>query len=87
MTDLHHPPRSAARRRKSVAAPVQKSSAMPLATPTATPSSPHPQPIDVQVQIGGRWIAGQALTRRDDEILVSHHGHLVWVDEQQVRTP
>jgi hypothetical protein len=84
MTDLHHPPKPAARRRKSVAAPVQKSSAMPLATPTATPT---PHPIDVQVRIGGRWIAGQALTRRDGEVLVSHHGHLVWVDQQQVRTP
>jgi hypothetical protein len=61
---------------------------MPLATPTATPTvTPTPHPIDVQVRIGGRWIAGQALTRRDGEVLVSHHGHLVWVDQQQVRTP
>ncbi len=44
----------------------------------------------VQVRIGGRWIAGQELGRRTgsagvDEVLVSHHGHLVWVDEQSVR--
>jgi hypothetical protein len=27
------------------------------------------------------------LTRRDGEVLVSHHGHLVWVDQEKVRTP
>ena len=57
---------------------------MPVATPTA-------QPVDVHVRIGGRWIAGQALSQRSGptggEVLISHHGHLVWVDQQQVRTP
>ncbi|WP_232828728.1 hypothetical protein [Kribbella monticola] len=53
---------------------------MPVATSPA-------RPVDVQVRIGGRWIAGQALSHRDDEILVSHHGHLVWVNQQSVRTP
>ncbi|MDX6239717.1 MAG: hypothetical protein QOG10_4532 [Kribbellaceae bacterium] len=47
-------------------------------------------PVAVQVRIGERWIAGQALARRTDqgggvEVLLSHHGHLVWVDQQQVR--
>ncbi|MFC5265026.1 hypothetical protein [Kribbella sp. VKM Ac-2568] len=57
---------------------------MPVAT------SPRPdttRPEAVQVHIGGRWIAGQALARRSGEVLVSHHGHLVWVDQQSVRTP
>jgi hypothetical protein len=50
------------------------------------------EPVAVQVRIGDRWIAGQALSRRTDpggsgEVLVSHHGHLVWVDQQQVRLP
>jgi len=53
---------------------------MPVASPTA-------RPVDVQVRIGGRWIAGQALTHRANEVLVSHHGHLVWVDQQLVRMP
>lgn len=48
------------------------------------------RPVAVQVRIGGRWIAGQELGRRTgtagaDEVLVSHHGHLVWVDQQSVR--
>lgn len=45
----------------------------------------------VHVHIGGRWIAGQAITQRNGptggEVLVSHHGHLVWVDRTQVRVP
>ncbi|MGW6278834.1 hypothetical protein [Kribbella sp. NPDC055071] len=58
---------------------------MPVATSPA-------QSIAVQVRIGGRWIAGQELGRRSgttgaDEVLVSHHGHLVWVDQQLVRQP
>lgn len=57
---------------------------MPVATPTA-------QPVDVHVRIGGRWIAGQALSERSgpagSEVLISHHGHLVWVDQEQVRRP
>jgi hypothetical protein len=58
---------------------------MPVATAPARPTA-------VQVRIGGRWIAGQELGRRSgtsgaDEVLVSHHGHLVWIDEQSVREP
>jgi hypothetical protein len=55
------------------------------------PVAPSPaRPIAVQILIGGRWIAGQELGRRTgkagaDEILVSHHGHLVWIDQRQVR--
>ncbi|MGY4772689.1 hypothetical protein ACXC9Q_37765 [Kribbella sp. CWNU-51] len=61
---------------------------MPVA-PTRTRTVPA-RPTAVQVRIGGRWIAGQELGRRTgaagaDEVLVSHHGHLVWVDEQSVR--
>jgi hypothetical protein len=82
MTDLHHHPIPAVRRRKSVSAPVQKSGAMPVATPVR-PTSARPE--EVQVQLGGRWIAGQALAHRSGEVLVSHHGHLVWVDQQSVR--
>jgi hypothetical protein len=83
MTDLHHHPK--ARRHSVPSAPVQKKSgAMPVAT------APAQATTDVQVRIGGRWIAGQALGRRSgtagaDEVLVSHHGHLVWVDQQSVR--
>ena len=60
--------------------------------PTKTVAPPVPDPTAVHVHIGGRWIAGQAITRRTDptgggEVLVSHHGHLVWVDQQQVRVP
>jgi len=84
MTDLKHYPK-AVRRHIPVAAPVQKSgAAMPVATPTAPP-------VDVHVRIGGRWIAGQALSERSgpagSEVLISHHGHLVWVDQEQVRLP
>ena len=84
MTDLHHHPVNAVRRRQSVTAPVQKSGAMPVAT-SARPSSTRPEAV--HVHIGGRWIAGQALARRGSEVLVSHHGHLVWVDQQSIRTP
>lgn len=46
-------------------------------------------PVAVQVHIGERWIAGAALTDRrgpaGTEVLVSHHGHLIWVDQQEVR--
>ena len=81
MTDLQHHPRAV--RRHPVTAPVQKSDAMPVAT------SPV-RPVAVQVRIGGRWIAGQEVGRRTgaagaDEVLVSHHGHLVWVDQQSIR--
>ncbi|MEU4183872.1 hypothetical protein [Micrococcus luteus] len=85
MTDLQHHP-SAARHHPIPSAPVQKKSgAMPVATAPARPTA-------VQVRIGGRWIAGQELGRRTgtagaDEVLVSHHGHLVWVDQQSVREP
>jgi hypothetical protein len=84
MADLHPPTKPPVRRRKSVAAPAQNAGAMPVAT------SPRPATTRaeaVQVHIGGRWIAGQALTRRSGQVLVSHHGHLVWVDQQSVRTP
>ncbi len=57
---------------------------MPVVTP-ARPSSARPE--SVHVKLGGRWIAGQALARRSGEVLVSHHGHLVWVDQEAVRTP
>ena len=82
MTDLQHHPR-AVRRHPTSSAPVQKSGAMPVATSPARPTA-------VQVRIGGRWIAGQELGRRTgtagaDEVLVSHHGHLVWVDQRSVR--
>lgn len=47
-------------------------------------------PVAVQVHIGELWIAGEALNGRvgpagGPEVLVSHHGHLVWVDQQEVR--
>jgi hypothetical protein len=82
MTDLQHHP--SAVRRHPVTAPVRKSDAMSVAT------SPV-RPVAVQVRIGGRWIAGQEVGRRTgaagaDEVLVSHHGHLVWVDHQSVRS-
>ncbi|MDX6279978.1 MAG: hypothetical protein QOH03_1049, partial [Kribbellaceae bacterium] len=54
----------------------------------ATPVRPtNARPESVQVKLGGRWIAGQALAQRSGEVLVSHHGHLVWVDQQSVRKP
>lgn len=84
MTDLHHHTVPAVRRRKSVTAPVQKSGAMPVVT-SARPTSARPEAV--HVHLGGRWIAGQALAWRGGEVLVSHHGHLVWVDQQSVRTP
>ncbi|MDX6264975.1 MAG: hypothetical protein QOH84_6663 [Kribbellaceae bacterium] len=84
MTDLHHHPIPAGRRRKSVSAPVQKSGAMSVATPVRATNA---RPESVQVKLGGRWIAGQALAQRSGEVLVSHHGHLVWVDQQSVRKP
>jgi hypothetical protein len=64
---------------------------MPVATSPAR-NTAAAQSIAVQVRIGGRWIAGQELGRRPgtaggDEVLVSHHGHLVWVDQQSVRRP
>jgi len=82
MTELQHHP--SAVRRHPVTAPVQKSDAMSVATSPA-------RPVAVQVRIGGRWIAGQEVGRRTgaagaDEVLVSHHGHLVWVDHQSVRS-
>ncbi|WP_203590714.1 hypothetical protein [Streptomyces sp. SID13031] len=57
---------------------------MSVATPVRPASS---RPEAVQVQLGGRWIAGQALAQRSGEVLVSHHGHLVWVDQHSVRKP
>jgi len=84
MTDLHHHPVPAVRRRKTVSAPVQKSGAMPVVTP-ARPANARSEAV--HVKLGGRWIAGQALARRGGEVLVSHHGHLVWVDQHSVRTP
>ncbi|WP_328333114.1 hypothetical protein OHA70_15740 [Kribbella sp. NBC_00382] len=53
-----------------------------------TPVRPtNARPESVQVKLGGRWIAGQALAQRSGEVLVSHHGHLVWVDQQSIRKP
>ncbi|TDD55444.1 hypothetical protein E1263_26215 [Kribbella antibiotica] len=57
--------------------PVKDSS-----VPTDIPASG-----DVQIRVGGRWVAGHELGRRADEVLVSHHGHLVWVDRAAVRKP
>jgi hypothetical protein len=57
---------------------------MPVVTP-ARPATTRPEAV--HVRIGGRWIAGQALAHRGGEVLVSHHGHLVWVDQQSIRTP
>lgn len=73
MTDLQHP-----------TAPVRHATKT-VATPVADPTAVH-------VYLGGRWIAGRAITRRTDptgggEVLVSHHGHLVWVDQHHVRVP
>lgn len=83
MTELQHHPRAAVRRHPATA-PVQNSDAMSVATSPA-------RPVAVQVRLGKRWIAGQEVGRRTgvtgtDEVLVSHHGHLVWVDEQSVRS-
>ncbi|WP_237706715.1 hypothetical protein [Kribbella flavida] len=63
---------------------------MPVAT--AVPTTTTTETASVHVRIGGRWIAGQALSRRTaqtgaGEVLISHHGHLVWVDETEVRQP
>ncbi|GAA0612930.1 hypothetical protein [Kribbella sandramycini] len=61
---------------------------MPLAS---FPAKGVPTPTDnatsgdVQIRVGGRWIAGHELGRRSGEVLVSHHGHLVWVDNESVR--
>jgi hypothetical protein len=57
---------------------------MPVVT-SARPANTRPEAV--HVHIGGRWIAGQALAHRGGEVLVSHHGHLVWVDQQSIRTP
>ena len=57
---------------------------MPVVT-SARPANTRPEAV--HVHIGGRWIAGQALAHRGSEVLVSHHGHLVWVDQQSIRTP
>ncbi|WP_433165138.1 hypothetical protein [Kribbella sp. CA-247076] len=59
-------------------------------TVSAPPATSPARPVAVQVRIGGRWIAGLQVGRRigtagADEVLVSHHGHLVWVDRQAVR--
>jgi hypothetical protein len=44
----------------------------------------------IQIRVGGRWIAGEAVADRrqvrGEEVLVSHHGHLLWVDQQDIRT-
>lgn len=98
MVDLQHsesalrPPRtSGMTRRPAVASEtrVTRIRSGHRATPSLELGS---GPVAVQVRIGDRWIAGQALNRRVDpggvgEVLVSHHGHLVWVDQQQVRLP
>jgi hypothetical protein len=59
-----------------------------LATDLATDLGANP--VAVQVRIGDRWIAGQALSCRPGasgrlEVLVSHHGHLVWIDQHEIR--
>jgi GAF domain-containing protein len=44
----------------------------------------------MQIRVGGRWIAGEAVSDRrqvpGEGVLVSHHGHLLWVDPEDVRT-
>jgi hypothetical protein len=98
MVDLQHS-ESAVRRPRTGG----KTRRPPVASETrVTPTRSEPRatlsvelgsgPVAVQARIGDRWIAGQALTRRTDpgggvEVLLSHHGHLVWVDQQQVRLP
>ncbi|WP_405063872.1 hypothetical protein OG474_20105 [Kribbella sp. NBC_01505] len=57
---------------------------MPLASSPAKGSSTTTSG-EVQIRVGGRWVAGHELGRRADEVLVSHHGHLVWVDRGAVR--
>ncbi|MFF1817299.1 hypothetical protein ACFVWG_08375 [Kribbella sp. NPDC058245] len=58
---------------------------MPLASSPAKGSPDTQSTGDVQIRVGGRWVAGHELGRRADEVLVSHHGHLVWVDRAAVR--
>jgi hypothetical protein len=98
MSDLQHsesalrPPRTSGKTRRPAVASephVTRTRSGHRAAPSLELGS---GPVAVQVRIGDRWIAGQALNRRIDpdgagEVLVSHHGHLVWVDQQQVRLP
>ncbi|MFB6720071.1 hypothetical protein ACFCV3_07935 [Kribbella sp. NPDC056345] len=60
--------------------PLASSPAKGSSAPTGVPTSG-----DVQINVGGRWVAGHELGRRAGEVLVSHHGHLVWVDREAVR--
>ena len=95
MVDLQHsesalrPPRTGGATRRPAETHVTRTRSGHRAVPSLELGS---GPVAVQVRIGDRWIAGEALTRRIDpggggEVLVSHHGHLVWVDQQQVRLP
>jgi hypothetical protein len=95
MVDLQHsesalrPPRTSGKARRPAETHVTRTRSGHRAVPSLEPGS---GPVAVQVRIGDRWIAGEALNRRIDpggggEVLVSHHGHLVWVDQQQVRLP
>ncbi|HEU4946777.1 MAG TPA: hypothetical protein VFT31_06470 [Kribbella sp.] len=98
MTDLHHS--EAGVRRQRTGGTSRRAAATPESRGTRTRSGHRAStslelgsgPVSVQVRIGERWIAGQALTRRADaaghgEVLVSHHGHLVWVAQHDVRVP
>jgi hypothetical protein len=95
MVDLQHsesalrPPRTGGKTRRPAETHVTRTRSGHRAAPSLEFGS---GPVAVQVRIADRWIAGEALTRRIDpggggEVLVSHHGHLVWVDQQQVRLP
>jgi hypothetical protein len=91
-----HPSESSVRRQRTGGKPRRQTAAQ---TRTARARSgrrvgpavePGPDPIPVQVRVGNRWIAGQALHSRTGasgrgELLVSHHGHLLWVDRHDVR--
>ena len=97
MTNFHPSPSNARRQRaggpqtrRAAGAAETRGSRQRTAHRTAPVLELAAGPVAVQVQIGDRWIAGQALTRRIGpagraEILVSHHGHLVWVDQHEIR--
>lgn len=74
---------------------VGLSPAVPDVVPTADPVADAAPDAGlqrpIQVRVGGRWIAGETVADQrqgtGQGVLVSHHGHLVWVDPEDVRTP